>query len=89
MTSSSAGTIRITGYFIPDSPAIGVLVAILNTTEISFHMLRREGNELHNEGVLSNVKGGQHMVSVFVMEQTGLPFNRAVTMPQNVLINGK
>ena len=53
MTSPSAGIIRITGYFIPDSPAAGVLVAVLNTTEIFFYMLKREGNELHDEGVLS------------------------------------
>ena len=28
------------------------------------------------------------MVSVFVVDQTGLPFHRTATVPQNVVING-
>ena len=89
ITSPSAGTIMISGNFIPDSSAVGVLVAVSNTSEISFHLLRREGNMLHNKGVLSNVRGGQHIVSVFVVDQTGLPFSRTATIPQSVDINGK
>jgi hypothetical protein len=64
-------------------------VAVVSISEVSFYLLRREGNQLHNEGVLSNVRSGQHMVSVFVMDQTGLPLNRAATIPQNVVVNGK
>ena len=67
IASPSAGTIMIMGKFIPDSPAVGVLVAVSNTSEISFHFLRREGNMLHDKGVLSNIRGGQHIVSVFVV----------------------
>ena len=89
ITSPSAGTIWITGNFIPDSPAVGIVVAVLNTSKISFYLLRREGNQLGNEGILSNIEGGQHMVSVFVVDRTGLPFNRAATIPQNVVVNGK
>ena len=88
ITSPSAGTIRIAGYFIPDSPATGVLVATLNTSEISFYFLTREGNQLHNEGVLSNVRGGRYMASVFVVDQTGLPFKWTASIPQNVVVNG-
>ena len=89
ITSPSAGTIRIASYFISGSPATGVLVAVLNSSKVSFHLLRRKENELHNEWVLSNVRGGHHMVSVFVVEQNGLPFSRAATIPQNILVNGK
>jgi hypothetical protein len=89
ITGSFSDTIRITGNFIPDSPAAGVVVAVLSISEVSFYLLRRERNRLHNEGILSNVRGGQHMVSVFVMDQTGLPFNKAATIPQNVVVNGK
>ena len=89
ITSPSAGTIKIAGYFIPGSLATGVLVAVFNSSKVSFHLLKRKGNELHNEGVLPNVRGGHHMVSVFVVEQNGLPFSRAATIPQNILVNGK
>ena len=89
ITSPSAGTILITGNFIPDSPAVGIAIAVLNTSIISFYLLRREGNQLDNEGVLSNIRGGEHMVSVFVVDRAGLPFNRTATIPQNVVINGK
>ena len=84
ITSPSAGTIWINGNFIPDSPATGIVVAILTTANISFSLLRREGNQLDNEGVLSNISRGQHMVTVFVVDSIGLPFNRAATLPQNV-----
>ena len=88
IASFSAGTIWITGNFISDSPAAGVVVAVLSTSNISFYLLRREGNQLDNEGILSTVRGGQHMVSIFIMDRTGLPFNRAATIPQNVVVNG-
>ena len=87
--SLSAGTIRITGNFIPDSPAAGIVVAVLNSSIISFYLLRREGNQLDNEGIVSNIRGGQHMVSVFIVSQTGLPFTRTATIPQNVVVSGK
>ena len=92
IASLSDGTIIIMGNFIPDSPAVGVLVAVSNTSEISeisFHFLRRKGNMLHNKGVISNIRGGQHFVSVFVVSQTGLPLTRTATIPQRVIINGK
>ena len=89
IASPSDGTIVIMGNFIPDSPAVGILVAVSNTSEISFHFLRREGNMLYNKGVLSNIRGDQHIVSVFVVDQTGLPFSRTATIPQSVVVNGK
>ena len=92
IASPSAGTIWISGNFIPDSPAAGIIVAILTTsqTSVSFYRLRREENQLDNEGVLSNISSsGQHMVTVFVVDSIGLPFNRAATRPQNVMVNGK
>ena len=89
IASPSAGTIWITGNFIQDSPAIGIVVAILITSNISFYLLRREGNQVDNQGVLSNISRGQHIVTIFVVDSTGLPFNRAATIPQNVMVNGK
>ena len=69
------------------------VVAIITTTKlnITFYLQRREGNQLDNQGVLSNISRGQHIVTVFVVESiaTGLPFNRAATIPQNVMVNGK
>ena len=91
ITSLSAGTVWITGKFIPDSPSVGIAVAVLSTSEsnnISFYLLRREENQLDNEGVLSNIRGGQYIVSVFVVDQTGLPFSNAATIPQTVVVNG-
>ena len=29
------------------------------------------------------------MVTVFVVDQTGLPFNKAATLSQNIVVNGK
>ena len=76
----------MTGYFIEGSTATGVLIAILTTADINFNSITREQDQLHLEGTISNVGGGDHNVSMFVMEEDGLPFSRTATIPQVVSV---
>ena len=76
----------MTGDFIEGSTATGVLVAILTTSEnLYLHLITRDGDQLQF-GAVSDVVGGQYFVSVFVMEQTGLPFNRTAVVPHIVSV---
>ena len=86
VSSPQPGEIRVTGYFIQGSTASGVLVAILTRSEIYFHLLSRIRGQPHLEGTISNVVGGQHNVSVFVVEENGLPFSRTASVPEVVFI---
>ena len=87
ITSPYPGAIRIIGYFIQGSTATGVLTAILTTSRIYFHLLTRQGNQLRDEGTFSNVVDGDHYISVFVVDEDGLPFNRTATiLPQVVSV---
>ena len=65
--------------------ATGVLIAVVTTSEIHFHLLTREMNELHLERNISNVVGGDHYVSAFVFEES-VPFNRTATIPKDVSV---
>ena len=76
--------VGVTGDFIQGPTATGVLVATLSTSGINFHLLLRERNQIHD--TISNVEGGPHYVSVFVVEENGLPFIRAATIPQLVVV---
>ena len=76
----------MTGYFIEGSTATGVVIAVLTTSKIYFHSITREQDQLHLEGNISTVVGGDHYVSVFVMVEDGLPFSRTATIPQVVSV---
>ena len=76
----------MTGEFIERSTATGVLIAVLTTSEIHFHLLSRDSWELELDGTITNLEGGQHIVSIFVLEESRLPFSRVATVPQSVSV---
>lgn len=64
-------------------------MAIQTNSELyNFHILHRQENQLHFNDFISNVAGGCHSVSIFVLEGNGLPFNRSATIPQKLTVNG-
>lgn len=87
ITSPLPGVIRVTGKFIQGSTDIGVMMAIQTNSELyNFHTLHRQENQLHFNDFISNVAGGRHSVSIFVLEGNGLPFNRSAIIPQKVIV---
>ena len=86
ITSPSTGEIRVTGDFIQGSSATGVVIADLASSQIQFYLLTREQDQLKLDGTISNLVSGQHTVSAFVMDESGLPFTRTATIPQNVIV---
>ena len=89
ITSPIPSEIRVTGEFIQGSTATGVVIAVLALSEINFYLLTSDRRKLELNGTISSVAGGEYYVSVFVMDENGLPFSRTATIPQNVTaING-
>ena len=76
------------GEFIQASTAIGILIATVVTSEINFHFLLQERDQLkfNFDGRVSNVEGGQHYISMFIVEENGLPFSRTAITPQVVVV---
>ena len=93
--SSSSGEIRVTSEFIQGSTAIGILIAIITTSTFGisqayFYVLTRRSDQLHLQGIISNLVAGDLKVSVFIVEEDGLPFNRTAMIPQVVsVVNSK
>ena len=80
----------MTGDFIGGSTATGLLTIVISTSKIFYHLIERGSDQLHIEGSIQGVVGGEHSISFFVVEESGLPFNRTASTPQVVCVkNGK
>ena len=84
----------MTGDFIPGSSAIGILIVVYsanndsNNIMIKYHFMHR--SNIYRTITMTNLPSGQYEVSVFVVEENELPFNRSATTPRNVsLVEGK
>ena len=86
VTSPTPGDIRVTGQFIQGSTAASVVIADISSSGIHFYLLARESDQLELDGTVSSLVTGQHIVSVFVVNGSGLPFSRTAALPQNVLV---
>ena len=86
ITSPFPGVIRVTGHFIKGSTATGVMIAILNISEINFHLLIRDEHQLELNDTISSVESGEHTVSTFVVDENGLSVNSAAAVPQSVMV---
>ena len=76
----------MTGDFINGSTATGLLTIVISTSEIFYHLIERGSNQLHIEGSLQGVVGGELSISFFVVEESGLPFNRTASTPKVVSV---
>ena len=80
----------MTGDFIDGSTATGLLVIIVSYPDIFYHLIERESSHLHVDSTIQGVIGGEHSISFFVVEDSGLPFNRTASIPKVVTVeNGK
>ena len=91
VSSLQPGEVRVTGDFIDGSTATGLLAVIItNESEIFYHFVERGSNKQQFDGTIQGVVGGEHNISFFVVEESGLPFNRTASMPKVATVqNGK
>ena len=78
----------MTGDFIPGSSAIGILIVVYSadndSTTTKYHFMHR--SNLRRTIAMTNLPRGQYKVSVFVMEENGLPFSRSATTPRDLYL---
>ena len=85
-SSINPGELRVTGALTNDPTATGVLVIVSSDSEVIYHKAAHEGSDEIIEAVISGLAGGEYSVSVFVVEDNGLPFERVATLPQLVAV---
>lgn len=85
---SSPGEISISGNFISDSIAKAILAIVYSDScsgvHYIFSSLSIEEEKL--TAAVSGLPSGMYNVSVFVVEDNGLPFNRSAITPRNITI---
>ena len=86
ISSRIPGQVNVTGEFIQESMATGVLVTIVNATNFEHHLISRDdsGNGIDDD--ISGLPGGQYTVSVFVVSEDGRPFERVATKPRRITV---
>ena len=91
VTSPSPGEVRVTGYLIDGSSTIGILVVVYSVTEdscVHYKFVPHDTKQHEVYAVMMGPSNGLYKVTVYVMEESGLPFQRAAGRPRSVWING-
>ena len=86
MRSNKPGELAVTGDFITNTSALGMLAIVystVNDSDIHYTEARLPQTEIS----LTGLSGNAYSVSAFVIEKTGLPFNRVATSPKEIAIN--
>ena len=72
----------MTGDFISGSSSVRILAIVYsNNSNIHYQFLPRSETPI---AIASGLSNGQYEVSVFVIEESGLPFNRSAATPRNI-----
>ena len=86
VTSVAPGELQVTGDFITNTSAVGMLAIVYSTdndSDIHYTEARLPQTEIHLTGLSENT----YSISVFDMQHHGLPFNQAATLPTSANIS--
>ena len=72
----------VTGRFVERSQSTGVLVIVSGDSGVTYHMSSRDSSDSHGV-TIPGLAGGEYIVSVFVVKENGLPFERAAIIPEH------
>ena len=65
-----------------------IVYSVSDDSSVYYNFVPREGEQQGVDAVVMGLPSGQYEVSVYVMEESGLPFHRAAATPKSVWING-
>ena len=85
VSSGAPGELRVTASFLTNTSAVGVLAIVYSTDndlDIHYTEARLPQTEIH----LTDLSGSAYSTSVFGIEDSGLPFNKAATLPMSINI---
>ena len=71
----------MTGDFIDGSTATGLLIIIYSANITEYQLVQ---GRVNLEAVISGLLEGEYQVSVFVVNENGVPFSRAASTPKQV-----
>ena len=82
LSSLQPGEIEISGDFVEGTNATGALVIVYSQTDgrTHYHLAPRAQSKRLEARVVADLRGA-YMVSIFTMQENGLPFERVVTTP--------
>ena len=86
LTSGEPGELTVTGDFITNTSALGMLAIVystINDSDIHYTEARLPQTEIS----LTGLSGNSYSVSAFDIEENGLPFNITATSPKEIAIN--
>ena len=89
---SVSGVVSVTGDIISESTLRGILViaySLTNDTNTHYMLNTFLPDQLRVNAMLMGLPAGQYQLSLFVIEQSGLPFSRAAATPKSVQVYGK
>ena len=92
--SPSSGQIRVSGVLVQGATAVGMVIIVYPLDHVNLNVYYFEALEtvVPNKitATVTGLSAGQYSVSVFVLEDNGLPFNRSASAPKNITVqNGK
>ena len=93
VTSPHPGEIRVTSELINGSTATGALIIIYsltNDSDVHYVIITAdpERTVAIDASVSVGLNGGEYGVSIFALENGGLPFIRVAALPKTVQVNG-
>ena len=86
MTSQHAGKIEVTGQFLQQSTASGILIITASSEGTFYDLKLRDVPDLNFENIISGLPGEEHTLSLFVVKKDGLPFERVATRPRFITV---
>ena len=94
--SSISGQIQVSGVLVQGATAVGILIIVypLDRVNLNVYYFKALETTVTNTitTTVTGLSAGQYRVSIFVLENTGLPFSRSATVPKRITVqtsNGK
>ena len=82
------GEVEVFGDFVTGTSATGALVMIYSDELTRYHLAPHRDNR-RLDTTVQNLPAGRYKVSVFTIEETGLPFGRIVTRPIAINVSSR
>ena len=84
--------VTVTGDIINGSMSRGMLViaySLSDETNTYYNLTTFLPDQVRVNTILMGLRSGQYQVSLFVIEESGLPFSRAAATPRALQVEGK
>ena len=86
--SQNSGEITVTGDFLTNSTAAGVLLVVYdNDSYINYQETRRSPMQLRISATFKGLNSSLYKLSTFVIQENEQPFENTATIPKSIYVN--